>query len=68
MVVGVPDGAATATVRTAGPCDVLELSREDFRDFVLPNKQVRGMIEKIATDRLARINAAYETVARERRL
>ena len=48
------DGPATATVRTAGSCEVLELSRADFREFVLPNKQVREMIEKIANDRLAR--------------
>jgi CRP-like cAMP-binding protein len=48
------DGLCTATVRTAGACDVLELSRETFRDFVLPNEEVRAMIEKIADERLGR--------------
>jgi CRP-like cAMP-binding protein len=48
------DGPCTATVRTATSCEVLELPREDFRTFVLPNPQVRGMIHKIANERLAR--------------
>ena len=47
------DGPATATVRAAGACELLELSREDFRALVLPNAQVRAMIEKIAEERLA---------------
>jgi cAMP-dependent protein kinase regulator len=48
------DGPATATVRTAGPCELLELSREDFRELVLPNERARAMIERIADERLAR--------------
>jgi CRP-like cAMP-binding protein len=48
------DGPCTATVRAAGPCEVLELPREDFRALVLPNDQVRAMIENIAGERLSR--------------
>ncbi|MFN2549234.1 MAG: cyclic nucleotide-binding domain-containing protein [Myxococcales bacterium] len=48
------DGPCTATVRTASACEVLELQRDDFRALVLPNRQVREMIEKIANERLAR--------------
>ena len=48
------DGPCTATVRAAGPCEVLELPRDDFRALVLPNPEVRAMIVKIADERLAR--------------
>lgn len=48
------DGPCTATVRTAGSCELLELPRDAFRELVLPNRQVRSMIERIANERLAR--------------
>jgi CRP-like cAMP-binding protein len=48
------EGPCTATVRTAGSCELLELPREAFRELVLANRQVRAMIEKIANERLAR--------------
>lgn len=44
----------TATVRTQGYCEVLELSREDFHKFVLPNPEVREMVHKLMAERLER--------------
>ena len=59
------DGPCTATVRAAGPCEVLELPRADFHALVLPNAEVRAMIEKIAGERLAR---TADLIDREPRL
>ncbi len=52
-------------MRAAGACEVLELPREDFRALVLPNEEVRAMIQKIADERLAR---TADLIEREPRL
>ena len=48
------DGPCTATVRTASFCEVLELSRDDFRSLVLPNPEVKAIVRKMAGERLQR--------------
>jgi cAMP-dependent protein kinase regulator len=48
------DGPCTATVRTASFCEVLELSRDDFRTLVLPNPEVRAIVQRMASERLQR--------------
>ncbi|HUJ26794.1 MAG TPA: cyclic nucleotide-binding domain-containing protein, partial [Myxococcales bacterium] len=54
------DGPCTATVRAASACDVLELPRDAFREHVLPNAEVRAMIERIADERLSRTAEVLE--------
>jgi cAMP-dependent protein kinase regulator len=44
----------TATVRTVSFCEVLELPRDDFRRLVLPNDEVRGLVQQVMNERLAR--------------
>ncbi|HEX9578422.1 MAG TPA: cyclic nucleotide-binding domain-containing protein, partial [Myxococcales bacterium] len=48
------DGPCTATVRTASFCEVLELSRDDFKSLVLPNPEVKAIVRKMAGERLQR--------------
>ncbi|MGZ6143043.1 MAG: cyclic nucleotide-binding domain-containing protein [Myxococcales bacterium] len=44
----------TATVRTHSFCEVLELPREDFQRLVLPNPEIRSMVQKLMSERLSR--------------
>jgi cAMP-dependent protein kinase regulator len=48
------ESPCTATVRTAGYCEVLELPREDFKRLVLPNPAVRALVKKVMTERISR--------------
>ncbi len=48
------DSPCTASVRSATPCEVLVLPREDFLDLLLPNNKVRRLIEQLAAERLTR--------------
>jgi cAMP-dependent protein kinase regulator len=48
------ESPCTATVRTTGYCEVLELSRADFKRLVLPNPQVRALVRKVMTERIGR--------------
>ena len=48
------DGPCTATVRTKTFCEVLELSRDDFRKLVLPNAAVKRMVQRLMAERIQR--------------
>lgn len=48
------DGPCTASVRSATYAEVLELPADAFRQLVMPNLEVRGMIQRVMTERLER--------------
>ena len=46
------DRPCTATVRTSSYCEVLQLPVPDFRELVLPNAEVRALIQRLVDERL----------------
>ena len=59
------DGPCTASVRTATFCEVLELSRDDFHELVLPNPGVRELVQKVVRERIER---TADLLSRENRI
>ena len=48
------ESPCTATVRTLSFCEVLELPRDDFKRLVLPNAEIKSMVQKLIAGRLER--------------
>lgn len=48
------DGPCTASVQADGYCEVLELPAEDFKRLVLPNAEVRAIIQRMVRERISR--------------
>ena len=48
------ESPCTATVRTLSFCEVLELPRDDFKRLVLPNPEIKSMVQKLMAERLER--------------
>ena len=46
------ESPCTATVRTLSFCEILELPRDDFRSLVLPNPEIKAMVQKLMAERL----------------
>jgi cAMP-dependent protein kinase regulator len=62
------DGIATASVRTRGPCVVLELKRDWFDELLLAQPAVRDRIYEIAGERTQRTNEVLAREALQKRL
>lgn len=59
------DGPCTASVRTATFCEVLELPRADFHALVLPNPEVRELVQRLVRERIDR---TLDLLVRENRV
>jgi cAMP-dependent protein kinase regulator len=59
------DGPCSATVRTASFCEVLELPRDDFQALVLPNPEVRDLVQRVVRERIER---SADLLSRENRV
>jgi CRP-like cAMP-binding protein len=59
------DGPCSATVRTASFCEVLELPRDDFQALVMPNPEVRDLVQRVVRERIER---SADLLTRENRV